>query len=47
MQGYLFSKPLPANMMAELLQSAPTLASPPLQPAAPGEATSGRKRAVI
>jgi len=48
MQGYLFSKPLPANNMAELLHSTPTLASPPLQPApAPGEATSGRKRAVI
>jgi EAL domain-containing protein (putative c-di-GMP-specific phosphodiesterase class I) len=50
MQGYLFSKPLPANKMAELLHSTPTLASPPLQPApaaALGEATSGRKRAVI
>jgi predicted signal transduction protein with EAL and GGDEF domain len=48
MQGYLFSKPLPASNMAELLHSTPTLASPPLQPApAPGEATSGRERAVI
>jgi len=48
MQGYLFSKPLPASKMAELLQSPPVLASPPLQPAAaPGEATSGRKRAVV
>ncbi len=32
MQGYLFSKPLPASKMAELLQSPPVLASPPLQP---------------
>jgi EAL domain-containing protein (putative c-di-GMP-specific phosphodiesterase class I) len=48
MQGYLFSKPLPAEKMVELLQSPPALASPPLQPAAaPGEATSGRERAVI
>src|SRR5215813_12373280 len=32
MQGYLFSKPLPAGELASLLQSAPLLGSPPLQP---------------
>jgi diguanylate cyclase (GGDEF)-like protein len=34
MQGYLFSKPLPAAQLANLLRSAPVLVSPPLQPAA-------------
>jgi diguanylate cyclase (GGDEF)-like protein len=34
MQGYLFSKPLPAGELAKLLQSSPMLASPPLQPEA-------------
>jgi EAL domain-containing protein (putative c-di-GMP-specific phosphodiesterase class I) len=34
MQGYLFSKPLPPQQLADLLRSAPRLISPPLQPAA-------------
>jgi len=34
MQGYLFSKPLPPGELANLLQSPPVLASPPLQPEA-------------
>src|SRR5260370_14019075 len=34
MQGFLFSKPLPARQLAELLRSMPVLGSPPLQPAA-------------
>jgi diguanylate cyclase (GGDEF)-like protein len=33
MQGFLFSKPLPAEQLADLLRSAPLLVSPPLQPA--------------
>jgi diguanylate cyclase (GGDEF)-like protein len=32
MQGFLFSKPLPPREMADLLRTAPRLASPPLQP---------------
>jgi EAL domain-containing protein (putative c-di-GMP-specific phosphodiesterase class I) len=32
MQGFLFSKPLPPQQLAELLQSAPLLVAPPLQP---------------
>jgi predicted signal transduction protein with EAL and GGDEF domain len=50
MQGYLFSRPLAATPMAELLQSPPTIAAPALQPAeavAPGEATSSRERTVV
>ena len=42
MQGFLFSKPLPAKEMADLLRSEP-LESPPLQP----EAGSGLKGAVV
>jgi diguanylate cyclase (GGDEF)-like protein len=34
MQGYLFSKPLPPQQLADLLRSAPLMISPPLQPAA-------------
>jgi diguanylate cyclase (GGDEF)-like protein len=34
MQGFLFSKPVPPQQMADLLRSAPLLISPPLQPAA-------------
>jgi len=34
MQGFLFSKPVPSQQLAELLRSAPLLISPPLQPAA-------------
>jgi diguanylate cyclase (GGDEF)-like protein len=43
MQGFLFSKPLPAKQMADLLRSEPPLASPPLQP----EAGSGLKSTVV
>jgi EAL domain-containing protein (putative c-di-GMP-specific phosphodiesterase class I) len=43
MQGFLFSKPLPAKQMADLLRAEPQLASPPLQP----EAGSGLKGAVV
>jgi diguanylate cyclase (GGDEF)-like protein len=43
MQGFLFSKPLPAKQMADLLRSETPLASPPLQP----EAGSGLKGAVV
>jgi EAL domain-containing protein (putative c-di-GMP-specific phosphodiesterase class I) len=34
MQGFLFSKPVPPQQLAELLRSPPLLASPPLQPEA-------------
>ncbi|MBN8988046.1 MAG: GAF domain-containing protein [Rhizobiales bacterium] len=34
MQGFLFSKPLPPQQMADMLRAAPVLASPPLQPEA-------------
>jgi diguanylate cyclase (GGDEF)-like protein len=43
MQGFLFSKPLPARQMADLLRSEPRLDSPPLQP----EPGSGLKGAVV
>jgi hypothetical protein len=43
MQGFLFSKPLPAKQMADLLRAEPRLVSPPLQP----EAGSGLKGAVV
>ena len=43
MQGFLFSKPLPAKQMADLLRTEPRLASPPLQP----EAGSGLKSTVV
>ncbi len=36
MQGYLFSKPVPPQQLADLLRSAPLMVSPPLQPAADG-----------
>jgi hypothetical protein len=32
MQGFLLSKPLPPQELADLLRSAPLLVSPPLQP---------------
>jgi EAL domain-containing protein (putative c-di-GMP-specific phosphodiesterase class I) len=32
MQGFLFSKPVPPQQLADLLRPAPLLASPPLQP---------------
>src|SRR5450631_3234262 len=47
MQGFLFSKPLPPQQVAELLQSASLVVAPPLQPAAsvaPGKSTSRSKR---
>jgi EAL domain-containing protein (putative c-di-GMP-specific phosphodiesterase class I) len=34
MQGFLFSRPVPSQQLAELLRAAPLLLSPPLQPAA-------------
>jgi predicted signal transduction protein with EAL and GGDEF domain len=37
MQGFLFSRPLPPEGLADLLRPAPQLASPPLQPATAGE----------
>ena len=43
MQGFLFSKPLPAKQMADLLRAESRLVSPPLQP----EAGSGLKGAVV
>ena len=43
MQGFLFSKPLPAGQMADLLRAEPALASPPLQP----DAGSGLESAVV
>lgn len=43
MQGFLFSRPLPAKQMADLLRAEKPLASPPLQP----EAGSGLKGAVV
>jgi EAL domain-containing protein (putative c-di-GMP-specific phosphodiesterase class I) len=33
MQGYLFSRPVPPEQLADLLRPAPLLVSPPLQPA--------------
>jgi diguanylate cyclase (GGDEF)-like protein len=43
MQGFLFSKPVPPQQLADLLRSAPVLVSPPLQPTAgagPEESTA-------
>jgi diguanylate cyclase (GGDEF)-like protein len=37
MQGFLFSRPLPPEQLADLLRPAPILASPPLQPARGGD----------
>jgi EAL domain-containing protein (putative c-di-GMP-specific phosphodiesterase class I) len=37
MQGFLFSRPIRAEQLADLLRPAPLLLSPPLQPAAGGE----------
>jgi diguanylate cyclase (GGDEF)-like protein len=46
MQGFLFSKPIPPQQLAELLRSPPLLASPPLQPEASARPhkTTGRSR---
>ncbi len=43
LQGFLFSKPLPAKRMADLLRAEPLQVAPPLQP----EAGSGLKGAVV
>ncbi len=43
MQGFLFSEPVPAKQLAELLRHEPRQMSPPLQP----EAGSGLKGAVV
>jgi diguanylate cyclase (GGDEF)-like protein len=43
MQGFLFSRPLPAKQMADLLRTESRLVSPPLQP----EAGSGLEGAVV
>ena len=52
MQGFLFSRPVPPQQLAELLRSAPLLISPPLQPAAsaaPAKSTprTGRRREAV
>ena len=44
MQGFLFSKPLPARQMADLLRMEPLLASPPLQPEAGNAGTDAPSR---
>lgn len=43
-QGFLFSKPIPAQQLAGLLRSAPVLVSPPLQPKPPTKARGGTAR---
>ena len=45
MQGFLFSKPLPAREMANLLRAEAQIASPPLQPSAEDEALRVKVRA--
>ena len=52
MQGFLFSRPVPPQQLAELLRSTPLLISPPLQPAAsaaPAKSTprTGRRREAV
>ena len=48
MQGFLFSKPLPAKQLADLLRDEPRLLSPPLQPEAEsGLQGSGLKGAIV
>jgi diguanylate cyclase (GGDEF)-like protein len=37
MQGFLFSRPLPSDQMADLLRPAPQMVAPPLQPTANGD----------
>jgi diguanylate cyclase (GGDEF)-like protein len=44
MQGYLFSKPLPPQLLADLLRPAPLTVSPPLQPAANAAPENARSR---
>jgi diguanylate cyclase (GGDEF)-like protein len=43
MQGFLFSRPLPPDQLADLLRPAPRLVSPPLQPAAALDQSSPRQ----
>lgn len=45
MQGFLFSKPLPAREMASLLRTESQISSPPLQPDADDEALKAEVRA--
>jgi predicted signal transduction protein with EAL and GGDEF domain len=45
MQGFLFSKPLPAREMANLLRAEAQIASPPLQPSAEEEILKAEVRA--
>ena len=48
MQGFLFSKPLPASQLADLLRLPPLLVSPPLQPDRnAGSAKPGRRRSKL
>jgi EAL domain-containing protein (putative c-di-GMP-specific phosphodiesterase class I) len=52
MQGFLVGRPMPPEQMADLLRPAPSLISPPLQPAADSAAQtsssrSKRKRAAV
>jgi hypothetical protein len=44
MQGYLFSKPVPSEQLADLLRATPLLVSPPLQPAASASHPAPRAR---
>jgi diguanylate cyclase (GGDEF)-like protein len=44
MQGYLFSRPVPPQQLAELLRSAPLHVSPPLQPSAAPEKSVPRSK---
>ena len=45
MQGFLFSKPLPAREMANLLRTESQISSPPLQPSADDEILKAEVRA--
>jgi diguanylate cyclase (GGDEF)-like protein len=44
MQGFLFSKPVPPEQLADLLRCAPLVISPPLQPAASGTSEEASPR---
>jgi hypothetical protein len=44
MQGYLFSRPVPSEQLADLLRAAPLLVSPPLQPVAAADHPAPRSR---
>jgi len=47
MQGYLFSKPVPPQQLADLLRSAPLMTSPPLQPAGQSAPRSRLRSATV